>query len=216
MNELYPSCTRSVGIPGGSSNRSKQGIPEIEQIARLLSKPLESSRLHIKPQMSTDADAAYPHLQNDALRQWISLYKPESVEPLREKWKRSESRISPDGREAWLSWFVTSKDDSSAIGCIDACIDKNRVAVNFGYYFFVHAWGQGFATEAASVVAKHLLANGVEKLIATVTTGNSSSVRVLEKLGFRYTRTIADNDTVNGVLVDDEEFVLANQDPVQD
>lgn len=215
MSSIQVAPAQSASQADRQTDQS-QGIPEIEQIARLLSKPLESSRLHIKPQMSTDADAAYPHLQNDALRQWISLYKPESVEALREKWKRSESRISPDGSEAWLSWFVTSKDHSSAMGCIDACIDKNKVAVNFGYYFFVHAWGQGFATEAASVVAKHLLANGVEKLIATVTTGNSSSVRVLEKLGFRYTRTIADNDTVNGVLVDDEEFVLANQDPVQD
>lgn len=183
-------------------------LPEIEQIARLLSQPLESARLHIKPQMSTDADAAYLPLQNDALRQWISMRKPESVEALRANWKRGESRVSPDGSEAWLSWFVTSRDDASAIGSIDACIETNWVAVNFGYYFFVHAWGQGFATEATAVVAKHLLSNGVGKLIATVTAGNAASVRVLEKIGFRYARTIAQNDTVNGVLVDDDEFVL--------
>lgn len=44
-----------------------------------------------------------------------------------------------------------------------------------------------------------------------MTVGNAASVCVLEKLGFRYTRTIANNDTVNGVLVDDDEFVLAAQ-----
>lgn len=186
-------------------------MPGIEQIAGLLSQPLESARLHIKPQMSTDADAAYLPLQNDTLRRWISMRKPDSLEKLRASWKRGESRMSPDGSEAWLSWFVTSRNDASAIGSIDACIDANKVAVNFGYYFFAHAWGQGFATEAVAVVAKHLLANGVWKLMATVTAGNAASVRVLEKIGFRYTRTIADNDTVNGVLVDDEEFVLLNR-----
>lgn len=102
------------------------------------------------------------------------------------------TRVSPDGREAWLQWFVTSKNDGSAIGSIDACVDQDKVAVNFGYYLFVHAWGQGFATEA----------------VAAVTVGNAASVRVLEKVGFLYTRTIADNDTVNGRLVDDDEFVL--------
>ena len=85
------------------------------------------------------------------------------------------------------------------------------MAVNFGYYFFAHAWGQGLATEAAQRVAQHLLSNGVDKLIATVTVGNQASVRVLEKIGFHYTRTIAQNDTVNGVLVDDDEFVLTSR-----
>jgi RimJ/RimL family protein N-acetyltransferase len=57
-------------------------------------------------------------------------------------------------------------------------------------------------------VAKHLMRNGVQKLLATVTVGNRASVRVLKKIGFQYTRTIADNDKVNGTLVDDDEFVL--------
>ena len=158
--------------------------------------------------MASDADAAFEYLQDDALRQWISLAKPVSLDALRQNWKRNETRMSPDGREVWLQWFVTSRDDGSPIGSIDACVDDNKVAVNFGYYFFVHAWGQGFATEAVAVVAQHLMSSGIEKLLATVTVGNAASVRVLEKIGFQYTRTIADNDTVNGTLVDDDEFVL--------
>jgi RimJ/RimL family protein N-acetyltransferase len=158
--------------------------------------------------LGSDAEAAFTHLQDDALRQWISLAKPIGVDALRQSWKRNETRLSPDGREAWLQWFVTFKVDGSPIGSIDACIDMNKVGVNFGYYFFVHAWGRGYATEAVAVVAKHLLSNGVERLLATVTVGNAASVRVLERNGFLYTRTIADNDTVNGRLVDDDEYVL--------
>ena len=183
-------------------------MTEIQKLARLLSQSLESSRLIIRPQLASDAEAAFAFLQDDAMRQWISLRKPASVDTLRQSWKRNEAGISPDGCEAWLQWFVRSKADGSAIGSIDACIDQNKVAVNFGYYFFVPAWGQGFATEAVGVVAKHLMSNGVERLLATVTVGNTASVRVLKKIGFQYTRTIADNDTVNGALVDDDEFVL--------
>ena len=158
--------------------------------------------------MANDAEAAFAYLQDDALRQWISLPKPASMDTLRQSWRRNESRISPDGREAWLQWFVTSRNDGSPIGSIDACVDQSKVAVNFGYYFFVPAWGRGYATEAVAVVAQHLLSNGIERLLATVTVGNAASARVLEKNGFLYTRTIADNDTVNGMLVDDDEYVL--------
>jgi ribosomal-protein-alanine N-acetyltransferase len=186
-------------------------MTEIQKLVHLLNQPLESARLTIRPQLGSDAEAAFTHLQDDALRQWISLHKPASVDALRQSWQRNETRLSPDGREAWLQWFVTSKVDGSPIGSIDACVDQDKVAVNFGYYFFVHAWGRGYATEAVAVVAKHLLSNGAERLLATVTVGNAASVRVLERNGSLYTRTIADNDTVNGRLVDDDEYVLTRE-----
>lgn len=94
------------------------------------------------------------------------------------------------------------------MGSIDASIDGDQVAVNFGYYFFAETWGQGIATEAVRAVSHHLLANGVIKLVATVTAGNVASTRVLQKAGFQFTRTIKDNDTVNGIVVNDDEFVL--------
>jgi RimJ/RimL family protein N-acetyltransferase len=112
--------------------------------------------------MASDADAAFEYLQDDALRQWISLAKPVSLDALRQNWKRNETRMSPDGSEAWLQWFVTSRNDGSPIGSIDACVDQSKVAVNFGYYFFVPAWGRGYATEVIAVVAQHLLSSGID------------------------------------------------------
>jgi RimJ/RimL family protein N-acetyltransferase len=184
-------------------------LSRMQDIAHLLCIELSTSRLLMKPLVSSDADAAFTGLQNDAIRQWISMPKPDTVASLRESWRRRESRISPDGSEAWLSWFVTAKSDRSPMGSIDASIDGDQVAVNFGYYFFAETWGQGIATEAVRAVSHHLLANGVIKLVATVTAGNVASTRVLQKAGFQFTRTIKDNDTVNGIVVNDDEFVLS-------
>jgi [ribosomal protein S5]-alanine N-acetyltransferase len=184
-------------------------IPTIAAIAASLNKSIETPRLHIQPLMSTHADAAFALLQDERIYQWISMNKPKSVESLRADWKRTEARIAPDGQEAWLTWFVTSKVDCRPIGCLDACIDAHRIATNVGYYFFADAWGQGHASEAVKALTDALIAQGVHKLVATVTAGNAASVRVLQKAGFHFTRIIPDNETLNGVLVDDEEFVLA-------
>ena len=183
-------------------------IVNIKEKIKTLDQHLETERLKITPLKSNDAVAAFPKLQDDDLYRWISMSKPKSVDSLAEDWSRIESRISTDGNEIWLAWFVSSKFDKSPVGSIDVSIDEDGVAVNFGYYFFVNEWGQGYGTEATSAVIQHLQKHQVKKFIATVTAGNTASVAVLKKLGFEFNRTIPNNDTLNGVLVDDDEYVL--------
>ncbi len=190
------------------SNLETYVIVNIEEKIKTLDQHLETERLNIKPLKASDAVAAFPKLQDDDLYRWISMSKPKSVDSLAEDWSRIESRISPDGNEIWLAWFVSSKFDNSPVGSIDVSIDEDGVAVNFGYYFFVNEWGQGYGTEATSAVIQHLQKHQVKKFIATVTAGNTASVAVLKKLGFEFNRTIPNNDTLNGVLVDDDEYVL--------
>ena len=183
-------------------------IVNIEEKIKTLDQNLETERLNIKPLKASDAVAAFPKLQDDDLYRWISMSKPKSVDSLAADWYRIESRISPDRKEIWLAWFVTSKSDHSPVGSIDVSIDEDGVAVNFGYYFFVNEWGKGYGTEATSAVIQHLQKHQIKKFIATVTDGNKASVAVLKKLGFEFNRTIPNNDTLNGVLVDDDEYVL--------
>lgn len=190
------------------SNLEAYVIVNIEEKIKTLDQHLETERLNIKPLKASDAVAAFPKLQDDDLYRWISMSKPKSVDSLAADWYRIESRISPDRKEIWLAWFVTSKSDHSPVGSVDVSIDEDGVAVNFGYYFFVNEWGKGYGTEATSAVIQHLQKHQIKKFIATVTVGNTASVAVLKKLGFEFNRTIPNNDTLNGVLVDDDEYVL--------
>ena len=175
--------------------------------ARQLCTELQTPRLVLQPRMGTHAEAAFGPLQDDALYQWISPRKPESVVWLRERWTRLESRLSPDGAEAWLAWAVFSRGDGALIGQVDAAVDDDCVCTNFGYYLFPGFWGQGLATEAVQATADHLLQQGVLRMVATVTVGNHASVAVLKKAGFSLTRVIPGNDILRGALVDDEEYV---------
>ena len=108
-------------------------IFNIEEKIKTLDQNLETERLNIKPLKASDAVAAFPKLQDDDLYRWISMSKPKSVESLQANWLRNESRTSPDYKEIWLAWFVSSKFDNSPVGSIDVSIDEDGVAGNFEY-----------------------------------------------------------------------------------
>jgi len=155
------------------------------------------------------ADAFFAPLQDDALYQWISMDKPASVEWLRARWLRNERRMAPDGQTAWLAWAVRNKTDGIYLGRVDAEVNGALEAINFGYYIFPSHWGRGYASEAVIAATQHLIAQGMHRLVATVTAGNQASVRVLQKAGYEFNRILPGNDVIRGVAVDDEEYVKA-------
>jgi ribosomal-protein-alanine N-acetyltransferase len=164
-------------------------------------------RLRLEPLTGHHAERAFPFMQNEAMYQWISMRKPTSPDSLREDWQRIESRLSPSATQAWPSWLVVESASGLAVGEVDAEIDDALVCGNLGYYFFPTFWGRGFATEAVTATVIHLQRLGVGPMVATVVVGNLASGQVLRKAGFFFTRVIPGNDTLRGMLVDDEEYV---------
>lgn len=177
------------------------------QIALQLGAAIQAPRLSLEVMGERHADFFFGPLQEEPLYQWISMDKPASVQGLRTHWRKIESRLSPDGQMAWATWAVRRDSDGVYLGRVDAEINDALEAVNLGYYFFHPYWGQGYATEAVTAATRHLIAQGVHRLVATVTVGNAASARVLQKAGYEFTRVLAGNDTLRGVVVDDEEYV---------
>ncbi|MBO3742415.1 GNAT family N-acetyltransferase [Actinoplanes flavus] len=56
----------------------------------------------------------------------------------------------------------------------------------FGYVLARHAWGRGYATEAAAAVLAYAFDLGLHRVAATCDPANVASRRVLEKIGLRY------------------------------
>jgi RimJ/RimL family protein N-acetyltransferase len=62
---------------------------------------------------------------------------------------------------------------------------------DLGYAFLPEHWGRGLAVEAGAAMLEHGRRDlGMQRFIAIVSPGNAGSIRVLEKLGFRYTHTL--------------------------
>jgi RimJ/RimL family protein N-acetyltransferase len=81
-----------------------------------------------------------------------------------------------------FSWVLTVKPDDRPIGTIACCVEGH--AADFGYLLHQKYWGQGYATEAASVVVQWAISlPEVYRVWATCDTENLASARVLEKSG---------------------------------
>lgn len=94
----------------------------------------------------------------------------------------------------WGSWLVLRKSDGLIIGDAEfkGKLDANQ-QVKVGYDFLESAWGKGYATEAVEGLvdwAFHVKA--VEKVTAETDLNNIGSIRVLEKLGMKKTKTTTD------------------------
>ncbi len=87
-------------------------------------------------------------------------------------------------------WAVEEKQCGAVIGCcgLTAWPDiDGRAEVEIGYRLARSAWGRGYATEAARAVRDHAFcALRLDRLIALIDPANVASIRVAEKIGFRY------------------------------
>ena len=92
-------------------------------------------------------------------------------------------------------WVVKSGDEK--IGMISFIKRDYLDHHDLGFAFLPDHSNKGFAYEAAEKVLKELLQDQEYKIIlGTTKTDNRSSIKLLEKLGFKYTREIENEGTM--------------------
>lgn len=146
---------------------------------------LHTSRLVLEPLVVAHADALFPILADPRQLEYLDEGAPASLEALRERHRKLESRRSGDGREHWLNWALLLRGgDADAVGFVQATVQQDRRA--WVAYQVAHArWGQGIATEATQALVEHLTTHyAVTQCMATVDQRNQRSWRLLQRLGF--------------------------------
>jgi RimJ/RimL family protein N-acetyltransferase len=143
---------------------------------------LETPRLTLVPQMASHADEMFAVLSDPQ----IYLHEnqpPPSMEWLRQRFARLESRASADGKEQWLNWVIRMPS-GALIGYVQATLDgKGRAAV--AYELSSAFWGQGLAHGAVATMIEELAGHyRVRLLSAVLKCNNQRSRRLLERLGF--------------------------------
>ena len=93
-------------------------------------------------------------------------------------------------------WLLHERNERALIGFAGLWPFRDEQAFELLYGVDERMWGRGYAVEAARAVIDHAFTQLEMPVIrASTDTGNTASVRVLEKLGFAQTR----RETVNGL-----------------
>ena len=129
------------------------------------------------------AEELFPILSEAKLYDFIDGGPPESIEDLRQRLSRSESRKSPDGTEHWLNWVVRNAA-GQAVGCVQATIAAD-LETNVAYTIGSTHWGRGIARRAVNQMLNIVSAQfAVKKFFVVAERQNVRSVRLAESLGF--------------------------------
>ncbi len=94
-------------------------------------------------------------------------------------------------------YVVETKDEGLAIGMCGLSKRDALDDVDIGYAFLPEFWSRGYAIESAAAVMSYARETlGLKRIVAITSIDNESSIRLLEKIGFRYEKLtrLSDNE----------------------
>ncbi len=145
---------------------------------------IETATLTLEPQTVAHAEEMFVVLSDPAIYEYENE-PPPSLEWLRARFTRLESRQSTDGQEQWLNWVIRLPR-SELIGYVQATVRPNgRAAI--AYELASAYWGRGLARQAVQAMISELVEHyGVRSLSAVLKRENLRSLHLLERLGFSF------------------------------
>jgi RimJ/RimL family protein N-acetyltransferase len=94
-------------------------------------------------------------------------------------------------------YLVETKDAGLAVGMCGLSKREALEDVDIGYAFLPEFWSKGYALESASAVMAYARDElGLKRIVAITSLDNQRSIRLLEKIGFRFEKLtrLSDNE----------------------
>lgn len=147
---------------------------------------IDTSDLTLEPQLAAHAEMMFAKLSDPAIYEYENA-PPVSLEWLRTRYTKLESRRSADGREQWLNWVVRllgGHGSGELIGYVQATVRADGSAL-IAYEFASAYWGRGLASQAVTAMLAELASHyQMREFWALLKRKNNRSMRLLERLGF--------------------------------
>ena len=140
-------------------------------------------RCTLEPLCASHAEAMLAVLSDPAIYEFENA-APVSLEALRQRYQRLESRQSPDGQEQWLNWVLRLPQGDLA-GHVQATVLPGGVAW-VAYELASRHWRQGIGSAAVRAMLQELAGHhGVHTAVAALKARNHRSAGLLQHLGFQ-------------------------------
>lgn len=144
--------------------------------------PITTARLELRPFTAADVEAMHAIYSDRVVMERVGSG------PVRDEAATAamvRDYIAQQDAHGFSFWAVVERATGTIIG--DAGLyplDGDGPDIEVGYTFARHAWGRGYATEAARAALDLGFDElGLEEIVAIADAANPASIRVLEKLG---------------------------------
>jgi RimJ/RimL family protein N-acetyltransferase len=140
---------------------------------------LETPRLVMRGWREEDLDAHAAMSADPEVQRYL-----EGVIDRTQSWRSMAFHTGHWVLRGYGNWVVERTSDGMVLGRVGLWNPEGWFGVEVGWKLARHAWGQGYATEAATAAITwgfdHL---DVDRLISVINPGNTASFRVAERLG---------------------------------
>lgn len=167
-----------------------------------------SERLLLEPLVAGHARLLFADLQDPGLYTFIPRDPPASLASLEARWRRLESRRSPDGSEAWLNWVARRREGGESVGLVEATVAGETA--HLAWTVLARFQRRGYGREACLAMIAHLRAeHAVTRFAAAIDTRNAASIGLVESLGFARVGLVRDADAFKGSTSHEYRYELA-------
>ena len=150
---------------------------------------IETERLKLREMSERDAEFVLEILNDAGFKRFVG---DRGVRTLEDAARYIDERFAESYRQHGFGlWLVEAKDEGAPAGICGLLKRKELNVVEVGYAFLPSFRSRGYAFEAASASARYARdVLGLPRLYAVVNTDNAVSIRLLEKLGMKFERTV--------------------------
>jgi RimJ/RimL family protein N-acetyltransferase len=156
-------------------------------------KPLQTARLNLRP-LTLDDAAFILELVNEP--SWLRYIGDRGVRTLDDaRVYLTKGPLDMYARLGFGLLLVELREDGTPLGLCGLIKRDTLPDVDIGFAFLPEYWGKGYAREAAAAALADAAASyGLQRVVAITTLDNEASIRLLEKIGFRFDRLIGGPD----------------------
>ena len=177
----------------------------LKQTQESMYRQIETERLLIRPIKITDKDFIFDLLNSKG---WLQFIGDRKVTNINEAEKYIQKII--DNKNYFYNVFEL-KETKQQAGIITFLYRDNHQFPDIGFAMLPEFENKGYATEATKKYLKEIIdEKQINKIIAITLPDNLKSIRLIERLGFRYEDKFKDkSETLNLyslVLINDEQY----------
>lgn len=178
----------------------------------LITYPIETERLLIRPNVEGDLDAVYSFQSRDDVTRYIPWYS-RSREEVRRVLEARELMTDLQKDDDALVLAVVERESGALIGEIYLFLKSvEHRQGEIGYIIHPDHAGRGYATEAARAALKVGFEQfGMHRIVARCDARNEPSWRVMEKLGMRREAHLRENELFKGEWSDEIIYAMLDR-----